>query len=76
MQFVQVGAQHAVGCASKVYDYAKDNSGPLKNGVQSVEGTVKTVVGPVYNKIHDVPVEVLKYVDRKVSHLSIKFVSI
>ncbi|KAM7478242.1 hypothetical protein LguiA_026455 [Lonicera macranthoides] len=66
LQFVQVGAQHAVGCASKVYDYAKDNSGPLKNGVQSVEGTVKTVVGPVYDKIHDVPVEVLKYVDRKV----------
>lgn len=52
---------------SILYEYAKDRSGPLKPGVDTVEETVKTVVGPVYNKFHDVPVELLKYVDRKVS---------
>lgn len=65
-EFVQVAALHAVLCAAKIYGYAKDNSGPLKPGVQRVEGTVKTVVGPVYDKFHDVPVELLKFVDRKV----------
>ncbi|KAL2514878.1 REF/SRPP-like protein [Forsythia ovata] len=51
LEFVQVAAFHC---------------GPLKPGIQTVEGTVKTVVGPVYVKYHDVPVEVLKFVDRKV----------
>ncbi|KAK6143932.1 hypothetical protein DH2020_024280 [Rehmannia glutinosa] len=31
--------------AAKLYSYAKENSGPLKTGVDTVEGTVKTVVG-------------------------------
>ncbi|CAI9102133.1 OLC1v1000353C1 [Oldenlandia corymbosa var. corymbosa] len=66
LEFVQVAALHAVFYAARVYAYAKENSGPLKNGVQTVESTVKTVVGPVYEKYHDVPVEVLKFVDRKV----------
>lgn len=66
LEFVQVAALHMVLYVSKLYDYAKDNSGPLKPGVQTVEGTVKTVVGPVYQKFHDVPVELLKFVDRKV----------
>ncbi|KAG9152191.1 hypothetical protein Leryth_016387 [Lithospermum erythrorhizon] len=67
LEFVQVSTLQAVLCAAKLYDYAKDNSGPLKPGVQSVEGTVKTVVGPVYDKFHGVPFELLKFVDRKVS---------
>ncbi|KAK4739290.1 hypothetical protein R3W88_002987 [Solanum pinnatisectum] len=66
LEFLQVAMIHAALCVVKVYDYAKENSGPLKPGVQTVEGTVKTVVGPVYDKFHDVPVEVLKFVDRKV----------
>lgn len=66
LEFVQVAALHAVLVAAKLYDYAKDNSGPLKPGVQTVEGTVKTIVGPVYSKFHDVPIELLKFVDRKV----------
>ncbi|KAL3516036.1 hypothetical protein ACH5RR_022938 [Cinchona calisaya] len=65
-EFLQVAALHAVLCAAKLYDYAKDNSGPLKPSVQSVEGTVKNVVGPIYDKFHDVPVELLKFLDRKV----------
>ncbi|KAL3498378.1 hypothetical protein ACH5RR_041110 [Cinchona calisaya] len=65
-EFVQVAALHAVLCTAKLYDYAKDNSGPLKPSVQSIEGTVKNVVGPIYDKFHDVPVELLKFLDRKV----------
>ncbi|CAI0551374.1 unnamed protein product, partial [Linum tenue] len=53
-----------------LYVYAKDKAGPLKPGVETVEGTVKTVVGPVYDKFQDVPIEVLKFVDRKVTILS------
>lgn len=65
-EFVQIATLHALMCAAKLYTYAKDNAGPLKPGVDTVEGTVKTVVGPVYDKFHDVPIELLKFVDRKV----------
>uniref|UniRef100_A0A5B7BLN5 Putative rubber elongation factor n=1 Tax=Davidia involucrata TaxID=16924 RepID=A0A5B7BLN5_DAVIN len=66
LEFVQVAAVQAVLCLSGLYGYAKDNCGPLKPGVETVEGTVRTVVGPVYDKFHDVPIQVLKFVDRKV----------
>ncbi|KAB2634954.1 REF/SRPP-like protein [Pyrus ussuriensis x Pyrus communis] len=65
-QFVQVAAAYAEVCFTNLYGYAKERSGPLKPGVESVEGTVKTVVGPVYNKYHDVPAHLLTFVDRKV----------
>ncbi|KAK9292990.1 hypothetical protein L1049_020972 [Liquidambar formosana] len=66
LEFVNVAALHAAICLTSLYEYAKKNSGPLKPGVETVEGTVVSVVGPVYNKLHDVPIEVLKFVDRKV----------
>ncbi|EEF49879.1 REF/SRPP-like protein At3g05500 [Ricinus communis] len=66
LEFVQVAALHAVMTFANLYVYAKDKAGPLKPGVETVEGTVKSVVGPVYDKFHDVPIEVLKFVDRKV----------
>ncbi|KAL3750093.1 hypothetical protein ACJRO7_011125 [Eucalyptus globulus] len=66
LEFVQVAAVHTALCFVSVYAYAKERSGPLKSGVETVEGTVKTVVGPVYVKFHDVPIEVLKFVDRKI----------
>ncbi|XP_058076203.1 stress-related protein [Magnolia sinica] len=69
LEFIQIAALHAVILFSKVYDYAKENSGPLKPGVQTVEGTVKTVIGPVCEKFHDVPFELLKRADRKVDGL-------
>lgn len=65
LEFVQFAALHAILCAAKLYSYAKENLGPLKPGVQTVEGTVKTVVGPVYDRVHNIPAEVLKFVDRK-----------
>lgn len=66
LEFVQAAAVEAVLRFALIYAKAKDKSGPLKPGVESVEGAVKTVVGPVYQKYHDVPVEVLKYMDQKV----------
>lgn len=66
MEFVQVAAVHAALCFTNLYLYAKERSGPLKPSVETVEGTVKSVVGPVYDKYHDVPVEFLKFVDSKV----------
>lgn len=71
LEFVQVVTLHALMCCSRLYGYAKDNSGPLKPSVETVEGTVKTVVGPVYDKLHDVPIGLLKFVDHKVCNLSI-----
>ncbi|KAJ7972948.1 Rubber elongation factor protein (REF) [Quillaja saponaria] len=67
LDFVQVAAIYVVVCFSSIYEYAKENSGPLRPGVQTVEGTVKTVIGPVYENFHDVPFELLKFVDRKVN---------
>ncbi|KAI3752411.1 hypothetical protein L2E82_24440 [Cichorium intybus] len=66
LEFVETTVQQAVAYASKAYDYAKDKTGPLKPGVETIETTLKTVVGPTYDKYHDVPVVVLKFVDRKV----------
>lgn len=66
LEFVLVAALHALMFVAKLYSYAKENSGPLKPGVQTVENTVRSVVGPVYGKFHDVPIEVLKFVDRRV----------
>ncbi|KAI4349646.1 hypothetical protein L6164_010210 [Bauhinia variegata] len=66
LNFVQVATTYFIVGFSSLYEYAKENSGPLKPGVQTVEGTVKTVIGPVYEKFHDVPSEFLKFVDRKV----------
>lgn len=61
-----MAAAHAAVCFLNLYGFAKERSGPLKPGVESVEGTVKNVVGPVYNKYHDVPAHLLTFVDRKV----------
>ncbi|XP_073104584.1 stress-related protein-like [Elaeis guineensis] len=67
LDFVHVAAIQAVVSLASVYDFAKENSGPLNPGIQTVVGTVKTVIGPVYDKFHDVPLEFLKFVDRKAS---------
>ncbi|KAM0954367.1 putative rubber elongation factor [Dioscorea sansibarensis] len=66
LDFVAMAAARAVVCLASLYNFAKENAGPLKSGVQSVEDTVNAVVGPVFDKFHDVPYELLKFVDRKV----------
>ncbi|CAI8588101.1 unnamed protein product [Vicia faba] len=66
LQFVQFATIHALKRCAILYSYAKERSGPLQTSVDTVEEAVKTVIGPVYDKFHQVPVELLKYVDRKV----------
>ena len=52
--------------SSLLYEYAKENAGPLKPGVDTVEQTVEAVVGPVYFKFDGKPLELLHFLDRKV----------
>jgi hypothetical protein len=66
LEFVHAAAAHMLVCAATLYAYAKESAGPLKSGVETVEGTVKTVVGPVYDRFHYVPLHLLKFLDRKV----------
>lgn len=66
LDFVQSAVIYFVVCFSTVYEYAKENAGPLKPGVHTVESTVKTVIGPVCERFHDVPYELLKFIDLKV----------
>ena len=51
-----------LGCRSKcnyrlsvLYGYAKENFGPLKQVLDTIEGTVKLIVGPVYLKVQGKP---------------------
>lgn len=67
--FVRLGAIHALICASSLYDYAKQNSGPLRSAVGTVEGAVTAVVGPVYQKLKGVPDDLLVFLDNKVRKL-------
>ncbi|KAJ0743483.1 putative rubber elongation factor [Helianthus annuus] len=69
LDFVQNAVIYFVVCFSTVYGYAKENAGSLKPGVQTVENTVRTVVGPVYEKYHDLPLDALKFLDLKVGDL-------
>ncbi|KAL5230609.1 hypothetical protein ABZP36_029385 [Zizania latifolia] len=66
LEFVQQAAAQALVLAAAAYAYAKQGAGPLRPGVDQVEGTVKAVVGPVYDRFHGVPLELLKFLDRKV----------
>ncbi|KAJ7539255.1 hypothetical protein O6H91_11G083300 [Diphasiastrum complanatum] len=63
---VYLAALKAASLVGFLYEFAKENSGPLRPGVETVEGTVKTVVGPVYHKIEGKPLELLHFVDNKV----------
>lgn len=73
LEFVEAALVQAILYASKAYDFAKDKTGPLKPGVETLETHVKTVVGPAYEKLQDYPVVALKFVDRKVSFIFFLF---
>eukprot|EP00246_Nothoceros_aenigmaticus_P009927 TRINITY_DN25_c0_g2_i2.p2 TRINITY_DN25_c0_g2~~TRINITY_DN25_c0_g2_i2.p2 ORF type:complete len:263 (-),score=61.87 TRINITY_DN25_c0_g2_i2:1191-1979(-) len=66
LDFFRLIVLSATNYVAAIYEYAKENSGPLKPGVDSVEGTVKTVVGPVYKQFHSKPAEFLQFIDSKV----------
>jgi hypothetical protein len=66
LDFVHVAAAQAAVCLAGLYGLAKGHAGPLRPGVDAVESAVKGVVGPVYDRFHGVPLDVLAFVDRKV----------
>lgn len=67
LDFVHLAAVWAVVCLSRLYGCAKESSGPLRPGVETVEGTVRAVIGPVFGRFHGLPYQLLKFVDSKVS---------
>ncbi|XP_061360785.1 REF/SRPP-like protein At1g67360 [Gastrolobium bilobum] len=71
--FVKIAAIQAFICVSSLYGFAKQNSGPLRSAVGTVESTVTTVLGPVYDKIKGVPDHLLVFVDNKVDKATHKF---
>jgi len=72
LDFARVAALHAVLCMTTLYELAKDNSGPLKGGIQTVESTVKSIMNPVYESFHDFPIELLSFADCKVDYILVK----
>ncbi|CAN6468334.1 unnamed protein product [Victoria cruziana] len=72
LEFVQTAATKGMACFSSLYGYAKENSGPLRPRVETVEGTVRKVVGPVYERVHSLPLQVLHFVDGKVDETVVK----
>jgi hypothetical protein len=71
--FVKIAAIHTYVFVSYLYESAKKNSGSLRSAVETVEGSVTTVIGPVYNKFKGVPDDVLVFVDNKVDEGIHKF---
>eukprot|EP00252_Welwitschia_mirabilis_P025632 TRINITY_DN809_c0_g1_i1.p1 TRINITY_DN809_c0_g1~~TRINITY_DN809_c0_g1_i1.p1 ORF type:complete len:251 (+),score=45.45 TRINITY_DN809_c0_g1_i1:115-867(+) len=72
LSFFHVAAQKAISRLGRVYQYGKENSGPLKQGISAVEGTVKVLVAPIFSKIQDKPYKILAYADRKVEDAVLK----
>ncbi|CAN0896134.1 REF/SRPP-like protein At1g67360 [Linum grandiflorum] len=70
---VRLAAIKTLLCVSNLYGYAKQNSGPLRSTVDTVEGSVSSFVGPVYQKFKDVPDNLLVFFDRKVDEATHKF---
>ncbi|KAK8928317.1 Stress-related protein [Platanthera zijinensis] len=69
LDFVLVIAVQTVVFLSSLYNFSKENAGPLRAGVQAVEDTVKAVVGPVYENILTISFQLLNIIDRKIDDL-------
>lgn len=64
--FVVVLVLHLLTIVAKLYSRLKGNLGPLKPGINAVENTVWSFAGPIWGKYDYVPIECLKFVDRKI----------
>lgn len=51
-----------------IYGYVKERSGEIGPGIKTVEEAVKSVVGPVHEKFHLVPDEILRHGDTSRSY--------
>ncbi|GAB4828624.1 hypothetical protein Ancab_018289 [Ancistrocladus abbreviatus] len=71
--FVKMAAIKTLVCLLYLYDYAKQNSGPLKSTVCRVESAVATVVSPVYVKFEGVADDLLTFLDQKVDVVAAEF---
>ncbi|KAL5552603.1 hypothetical protein UlMin_040004 [Ulmus minor] len=71
--FVRIAAIQALVCVSNLYDYAKQNLGPLRSTVGTVERAVTTVVAPVFEKFKGVPDDLLSFLDHKLDVATEKF---
>lgn len=67
--FFRQAVMKAVAYISCIYNYGKDSTGSLKPGVDRVEGTVYTVLGPVISKLDGKPDELLVFIDTKMAAL-------
>lgn len=67
LAFIEIAAVYTAACRSSLYELAKQNAGPLLPGVQAIEDTARTVLGPIWDKYQYVPLELLRFIDRKVS---------
>lgn len=67
LAFIEIAAVYTGACRSSLYEFAKQNAGPLLPGVQAIEDTARTVLGPIWDEYQYVPVELLRFIDRKVS---------
>ncbi|XAR48176.1 hypothetical protein NMG60_11030911 [Bertholletia excelsa] len=70
--FLRIIVINSLVCMSNLYDYAKQNSGPLRSTVGTVERAVTTVIRPVYEKLKGVPDDLLAFVDEKVDEAANK----
>lgn len=66
LEFLKILGVHGVVVVSNLYENAKQNSGPLKSTVETVENVVTAVVDPVYQKVKGVPGDLLVFLDKKV----------
>lgn len=74
--FVVVVVRYLILFIAKLYSLLKAISGPLKPGINAVESTVRSFAGPVWGKFDNVPIECLKFVDRKVESIFLDYISI
>src|SRR5574340_1098289 len=71
--FVRIAVLQTIVCVTNLYDYAKQNSGPLRSAVESVESAVNTVVTPAYEKLRIAPDDVFVFLDEKVDKATHEF---
>ncbi|KAJ8759044.1 hypothetical protein K2173_003282 [Erythroxylum novogranatense] len=71
--FVRSVAIHSLVFICNFYESAKQNLGPLRSTIGSIENAVSTLVGPFYEKFKDVPGNVLEFLDEKVDEAKDKF---
>ncbi|GLT29158.1 hypothetical protein SLA2020_040420 [Shorea laevis] len=64
--FVRMAAIQALVCVLNLYKYVKQNSGPLRSTVGTVDGAIAIVVGPIYEKLKGVLDHLLVFLDDKV----------